>query len=305
MSAIFPCPYCGRQVVSASEGPGSVCKCPSCGATVQVPNPELDRLARQTEKVRPGFEEHDYSTHAREARQMVRSGGFAGYILLGIIIAVYFTVASRTDDEQQYAQALQQYGALVPEQTAAEPWRLVTCLFLHAGLLHLFFNAYALFLLTRYIEPTLGAGRFLALFLLTGVASSIGSLVAMLTQHAAHPEDPWHWSIGASGAILGLLGAMIGVYRLDRPRMAMLYPKSLRTQMLFWIAFTLVLGFIQPNIDNGGHLGGLFAGLGLGYCFGHRISTGMWGRRLADGAAVLIVYGALAAYLLWALPAAK
>jgi membrane associated rhomboid family serine protease len=121
-------------------------------------------------------------------------------------------------------------------------FRLVTSVFLHANLLHLGFNMYVLFLLGPPLERVLGHGRFLTLFLLSGVGGAVAS-------YTFSPVTTL--SVGASGAIFGLMAAWIVVSRrLDADA----------TQIIVLLAVNVVLGFVLTGIDWRAHLGGAATG---------------------------------------------
>jgi membrane associated rhomboid family serine protease len=137
------------------------------------------------------------------------------------------------------------YGDL--SRTAIEHgdyWRLVTSGFLHAGLLHLLFNMYALYVLGTLLEPAIGRLRFGALYAVSLLAGSLGALVGV-------PAD--QVTVGASGAIVGMLGAAF-VYARGRGT------TQLQRSLLIWIVFLLVYSFAVPGIAVGGHIGGLVGG---------------------------------------------
>jgi membrane associated rhomboid family serine protease len=124
-----------------------------------------------------------------------------------------------------------------------EYWRLVTAGFLHSGLLHLLFNMYVLYILGTMLEPAIGRLRFLLIYFVSLLAGSFGAL--LLTPDAL--------TVGASGAVFGLMGAAIVVMRhrgID--------PMS--SGLPLWLGINLVLTFTIPNISVGGHIGGLIGG---------------------------------------------
>lgn len=131
-----------------------------------------------------------------------------------------------------------------------ELWRLVSATFLHANLVHLFFNGYALYVLGPESERIYGTPRFLALYFLAGVGGSAAS-------YLFSPVP----SVGASGAIFGLMGGLGLFFYLNRE----LLGEAGRAQVQNIIAIgciNLLIGFASPGvIDNFGHLGGLAAGL--------------------------------------------
>jgi membrane associated rhomboid family serine protease len=122
-------------------------------------------------------------------------------------------------------------------------WRLLTAAFLHYGPIHLGMNMLALWWFGQPLEAALGRGRFIGLFVASGLAGSAGALLFK-------PLAP---TVGASGAIFGILGAAIV---LERQR-TYVFGGSAMTMLVLNLAFT----FAVPNISIGGHLGGLAGGM--------------------------------------------
>jgi rhomboid protease GluP len=136
-----------------------------------------------------------------------------------------------------------------------EVWRLVTPIFIHAGLSHLFVNMYSLYAIGPTVERFFGRPRTLAVYLLSGIAGVLLSL-------ALSPNP----SVGASGAIFGLLGALgVLLYR-NRPVFGSMGRRQLQ-QIVLVALFNLALG-LSPGIDNWGHVGGLVYGAGLAWFAG-------------------------------------
>ena len=129
---------------------------------------------------------------------------------------------------------------------AGQYWRLLSAAFLHGGWIHLLFNSYSLFVLGGLGELVLGRTRFLATYFLSALAGSACSLW--------FNPDP---SVGASGAIFGLLGAAL--YLSWRGHHALL-PQAKLSSLGLWAAYNLSYGFTHPSIDNAAHVGGLLAG---------------------------------------------
>jgi membrane associated rhomboid family serine protease len=123
-----------------------------------------------------------------------------------------------------------------------QQWRLFTAMFLHLNLLHLLFNMYVLYLVGRQLELIFGHARYLALYLIAGLGGSVASYVF---------SDPLSVSAGASGAIFGLMGALV---------VAGHAAKSDINQVLVLIAINLAFGFFVGGIDWRAHLGGLVTG---------------------------------------------
>jgi membrane associated rhomboid family serine protease len=138
-----------------------------------------------------------------------------------------------------------------------EYWRLVTGGFLHANLLHIGFNMYLLWILGQMLEPTLGSARFAALYLTALLWGSFGALVV----------TPDAVTVGASGAVFGLMGAAAVELRSRGIN-------PFQTDIGMLIIFNLGLSFVLSGISIGGHIGGLIggalAGMALGYADRHR-----------------------------------
>jgi membrane associated rhomboid family serine protease len=153
-------------------------------------------------------------------------------------------------------------------QAIGEPWLLVTSGFLHANLMHVGFNGYLLWMLGRMLEPTLGHGRFAALYAAGLMGGGLG-VVALSWLLVATPlaefeglarllgGNPLTPTVGASGAVFGLMGAaVIGL----RNRGV----NPWRTDIGTLVLLNLVITFVIPGISVGGHVGGLLAGLAVG-----------------------------------------
>jgi rhomboid protease GluP len=142
-----------------------------------------------------------------------------------------------------------------PAVAAGQYWRLLTACFLHIGPLHLVFNSWALFTFGQQIERRYGAWRFVALYVLAGVA---GNVLSFLGSDSL--------SAGASGAIFGLIGAAIAYFGAYREQFGQWGRRQL-TNVLIVAGYNLVFGFTLGGIDNLGHIGGLVAGLALGWAY--------------------------------------
>jgi membrane associated rhomboid family serine protease len=138
-----------------------------------------------------------------------------------------------------------------PPLTYAEPWRMITALFVHSqgSIFHILFNMYSLFVFGPILERMLGRGRFLALYLLSGFGGSVAVLLLS-------PNTP---VVGASGAIFGLLGAFFVIQR----RLG-----GNNIQLLVVIGLNLVIGFFPGlNIAWQAHVGGLIAGAAVALAY--------------------------------------
>ena len=153
-------------------------------------------------------------------------------------------------------------GANVHDTLASrEFWRLVAAMFLHGNVLHWAANSWALYQLGTLYEAMFGSRRFIVFYFVTGICASIVSSLRI-------PEGGV--SVGASGAIFGILGAFIFSIRRSPQWRNEPWTKSLIMQLLFWAAVNLVLGATVPVIDNAAHITGLVTGLLLGF-IPHRV----------------------------------
>lgn len=177
------------------------------------------------------------------------------YILLVLLLLLF--VADLVITEVTGRRWVFLLGAQWNEAVAAGwYWQLFTATFLHAGLTHLAFNCYALFILGRDIEGLYGPLWFTILYLLSGLAGSVAWYVL-------GSSDP---SVGASGAIFGLFGAQAAFFLRNRQLFGALGRQRL-TNVAVLLVINLVLGFTIPNINYIAHLGGLAAGFLLGLIF--------------------------------------
>jgi rhomboid protease GluP len=169
-------------------------------------------------------------------------------------------------------------GALIPALVAqGEAWRLLSSVFLHSGVVHLGFNMISLYFLGSFVEVAFGRARFLALYLLSGLAGGVAYL------YFGGFNVP---AVGASGAIFGLLGGVLG-YALRRGSFS--WQNPLIRQLLILLALNLYIGFSVPNISNTAHLGGLAGG----FVFGWLVAPSIYSRkRLRAISPVAVVLGA-------------
>ncbi|MBI2996822.1 MAG: rhomboid family intramembrane serine protease [Candidatus Melainabacteria bacterium] len=132
--------------------------------------------------------------------------------------------------------------------TNGEYWRFLTCTFLHGNLIHLFLNITAIYIFGKEVESIYGLPRFFLIYFLSSWGAGLASYIF----------SPGI-SIGASGALFGIIGALIIFFFRQREKVtgANLKFKSMYTLVIL----NLLLGFLLPKIDNAGHLGGLVTGL--------------------------------------------
>jgi membrane associated rhomboid family serine protease len=170
----------------------------------------------------------------------------ATFILIGLnIVAYLFEIAAGVGGLNNPGGSVINDFALRGVSVAEGEWyRLVTGGFLHASLWHIGFNMVLLFMLGRLLEPALGTPRFVALYFASLLAGSFGALIH---------TDPLVSTLGASGAVFGLIGA---AFIMARGRGM----DALAAELGFLIVINLVFTFGASNISIGGHLGGLVGG---------------------------------------------
>jgi membrane associated rhomboid family serine protease len=183
------------------------------------------------------------------------------YALIAINVAVYVIGASQAGGLSQPELGIFQHGTLYRHGVLFGPlvvhggWlRLVSATFLHANLLHIGSNMLSLFFIGPQVEQYLGKARYLGLYFVSGLAGSAGALVAT-------PLSP---GLGASGAIFGILGALLILEWQVTGRLA--------GNAMTWIVINLALTFSIPGISIGAHVGGLIGGIliTLGYAHWRR-----------------------------------
>lgn len=169
---------------------------------------------------------------------------------------------------------------LVPGAIAIDNqwWRLLSPVLLHGGLLHLFFNMYVLWMLGQQLERVLGHARFAALYAVSALGGSAASYAFSSVATV---------SVGASGAVFGLMSALVITGRFLR------YDVS---QALVLIGINTVIGFVVPGIDWRAHLGGLVAGAAVAFVYARapKVARSAW-----QGAGVASVVAMIAALVVW------
>ncbi|MGB0034578.1 MAG: rhomboid family intramembrane serine protease [Candidatus Acidiferrales bacterium] len=233
------CPACGTLVGSTAT------RCHQCGASmtfsIAAASRSLEKLVPTTSPVTYGILSLScvlyglclLATLRLTGLQPPAGGGLFALFNLGGI----------------GGSVLARFGASLPLSfNLAEPWRFVTAVFLHGSLMHIAFNMWVLMDIGPQIEELYGSGRYLFIYVLTGIGgyllSSFGG----------------HFSVGGSGALLGLIGVLLAIT--TGRRSASL--QMLRTQLIRWLIYILIFGLVVSGIDNYAHFGGLATGYVLG-----------------------------------------
>lgn len=168
---------------------------------------------------------------------------------VNIIVFLVLSFQGMTED----AGFMLEHGAMYTPDViyAGKYYELFTCMFLHYGFEHLMNNMLALVLLGWQLEHELGRVKYVLLYLLSGLAGNLLSLAVEL-----HGEE-YAVSAGASGAIFGIVGALLYIAVRNHGRIGSVSGKGL----LFMTALTLYHGFTNGGIDNSAHIGGALAGI--------------------------------------------
>jgi membrane associated rhomboid family serine protease len=176
-----------------------------------------------------------------------RSAYPATFALIVICVGVYLIeIASGSGGLNSTANSLiTNFGLLGAGVADGELYRLITGGFLHAGLMHLGFNMFALFILGRVLEPSIGTPRFLAVYFASLLAGSFGAILL---------SGSFVLTVGASGAVFGIFGA---TFIIARGRGM----NTIAREIGVILGINLLITFAVPGISIGGHLGGLIGGV--------------------------------------------
>ncbi|HYM78681.1 MAG TPA: rhomboid family intramembrane serine protease [Candidatus Dormibacteraeota bacterium] len=177
-------------------------------------------------------------------------------VIFGANIAIFLAMAIASGSPMDFPIEIERhFGANYGLYTlTGDWWRLLTYMFLHGGAMHIFFNMWCLWDLGRLCESLYGRWTYAAIYVITGVTGGLASV----------GWNPGVTSVGASGAIFGLAGALIASFYLGEfslPRVAI--SGTLRSLVIFAV-FNLFIGQVVGGIDNACHIGGLVGGLALG-----------------------------------------
>lgn len=181
-------------------------------------------------------------------------------VIFGINIAVFIAMTLSLGASMlsgPSAQGLVDWGANYgPYTVGGQWWRLLTCVFIHGSLLHIAFNMWCLWDLGRLAESVYGHWTFAVVYLICGLSASVASV-------AWHTPIPVP-SVGASGAIFGIAGALLASFYLGEFSLPRAAVSALLRNVAIFIGVNLFLGSAITGIDNAAHIGGLVMGLILG-----------------------------------------
>ena len=216
------CSNCGRPI------------CPECMTSTPV-GMRCPECARQRTKVRVG--------QGALASPYSKMPGTIALIGINVLVFLIELGAGGAGQFSNGGSVIHDAGLRGPEIANGDWWRVISSGFLHAGFLHLALNMYVLWIAGSILEPGIGTPRFLGIYFVSLIAGSLGALAV----------DPNTLTVGASGAIFGLMAAVIVVARGRGV-------EGLARQFGLFIVLNLLLTFSVPGISIGGHVGGLIGG---------------------------------------------
>jgi len=185
------------------------------------------------------------------ARAFFSRGNPFTWIFVGANFAVFVLTCLAGGSENNVLIA---FGAKLNSLIASgQYWRLITPIFIHAGLIHLLVNSYALYALGPSVEKLYGSSKFVVLYLATGIAS----IAASYFFPWVNADEP---SVGASGALFGLIGVLTVFGFKYRDELPGQFKKAFGARLIPIIILNLMIGLIIPIVDNSAHLGGLISG---------------------------------------------
>lgn len=215
-------------------------------------------------------------------------------VTLGLVIAnaaIWIAnVASGMSPTLPQPVELLAWGGNFLPATIAQPWRLLTAAFLHAGAIHLAFNMWALWNMGAIAERFYGHLQFLLIYLLSGLFGSLASLY-FAAQSAV--------SVGASGAIFGVTGALLAALFTKHDKLPAPLVASMRSSLLLFVGYSLFLGFTSGVVDNAAHLGGLVSGFALATIMAEKFDWAEYRRNAASRAMLAVGASMVVAFLAW------
>jgi rhomboid protease GluP len=262
------CPACGTLVGATAN------KCHQCGANMTF----------------------SFAAASRSLGRWMPQTSPVTYVILAICCVMYalsFVITMKFSGGEGAGGGFMNLGGIASQVTyrlgaslplvydISQPWRLVTAIFLHGGLMHIGFNMWVLMDIGPMVEEMYGSARYLFLYVVTGVAGYLLS------------SSVGHFSVGASGSLLGLIGVLLAATT-GRKSMA---AQALRSALIRWLIYIAVLGFIFSGTDNYAHFGGVATGYVLGRLMPDRTPADLSEKRLANflgwaaGIAIAVSFG--------------
>jgi rhomboid protease GluP len=185
-------------------------------------------------------------------------------VMVAINVAVFvLMVLSGTSPFNPDGDTLIAWGANYGSKTlSGEWWRLLTCMYLHGGVLHIGFNMWILWDVGKQAERLTGNVGFLLMYLLSGLFGSLASLY----------WNPAAFSVGASGAVFGVVGALMGFLLPRSDSVPKPFLASLKRSGFTFLFYNLIIGIFIPRIDMAAHVGGFVSGAVFGFIMSQPLS---------------------------------
>lgn len=221
-------------------------------------------LAINEEGVAPVLCDSCAGVASKRARRSLLTGTLRDYpasaLLLAINVGVFLgmTATGVSVLNPSWSALLKWGGDFGPFTTGGEYWRLITAAFLHGGIIHIALNMWCLYYLGPLCERVFGPAQTIAIYLLSGIGGFLLSL--------AH--DPMRLSVGASGAIFGLSGAVLAGAKFGELSLTAGQKKALISSSVSFIVISFAWGGFSQGVDNMAHIGGFVSGLMVGLPLG-------------------------------------
>ena len=228
-------------------------------------------------KITSDINEHNRKDANRIEKVFKDKGPYVTYVLIAINVLLYIIPILLG----QYSNIINKYCVHGPSIRVGEYYRLITGIFLHGSIIHLFFNMYALYVIGSQIENFLGRIKYVIIYFFSGLMGALFSMV--FGGNVA--------SIGASGAIFGLMGALLYFGYHYRVYLGTV----LKNQLIPIILLNLGLGFMLSGVDNFAHIGGLIGGVMITSSLGIKDKSTTFDR--VNGTIITLIFTAVIIYV--------
>ncbi len=264
--------------------------CPACGTLVGTTATKCYQCGASTT--------YSFAAASRSLSRWMPQTSPATYVVLAICCVMYalsFVITMKFTGGESVGGGLMNLGGIASRVSfrlgeslplaynISQPWRFITAIFLHGSLIHIGFNMWVLMDIGPMVEELYGSARYLFLFVATGVG---GYFVSSIFGRGA--------AVGASGALLGLVGLLLAATTGRRSMAA----QALRSALIRWLIYIAVIGLLPGSgIDNFAHFGGLASGYALGRLMPDRPPADLSERRMANflgwaaGIAIAVSFG--------------
>lgn len=246
--------------------------------------PDLNKKMKYTEsgvelfaKITSDINKHNRDDASKLEKVFKSKVPYITYFLIAVNVIFYIVPILFN----QYNNVIEQYCVHGPSVRAGQYYRLLTGIFLHGGIMHLFFNCYSLYIIGSQIESFLGKFKYLIIYLFSGLMGSLFSIT--FSGNVG--------SVGASGAIFGLMGALVYFGYYYRVYLG----NVVKTQIIPLIVLNLSLGFLMSGVDNFAHIGGLLGGALITRALGVKDKTSSF--EMINGWIMILIFCAFTYYI--------